>query len=713
MATRLEIAHGLIAERDRSSTSGDTVSVTRPSTGSKTRTKGFLYLVVGTTVRGPRAREATALVAETIGHEYYYDESAGVPVCLEKAIRAADRRLRGSREVAGMPPGSIGVAAAVVRNNELYMATAGPVEAYLARGARLLMPDRGAPGGLPSDETRPIEVWRGELSLGDAVLLVTGNVTQTVGSEELKSAVLTLHPQAAAEHLHHLFVAAGGEGSDGIIVIEARELTTRSQRAAGPSALPGVYGDLSGAAGTASAMTSGSAVLGSRGLGLSVDGIMDRLWEAMPHRPARAHGVQARTSRAETQRRAAMGALAIVAVVFLLGVIVILVPRGGDAVPVERVASGDSALSVALDRTDRADNLLGTEPDAALEFYREAWDEVSGARASGLSAPALDELERRVRAGMDRLYGAHTLEPETIVAFKGDADPIDLAEDSRKGALYIDRDLPGIVRVNPANGKSTDIVLEGDKPASGGNLRIGTPLQLEDAGPHVIITDDQARPWRWSPSNANGSGTLARVTLQGDPTFAEDHGDVAAYMPSTGGYRIYVADPAQNQVMRYQQTLDGSSFVGSGYLATPSSDVADFAQLYVDYDVYALMENSVRRYHIEKYDGAFALEEPPDATDLRPGHDYRRLTGRGTAASDGRLYIYDAEHGRVVGFSKADGSYVGQWAPALGDESMEDLRGMYVIPGKVTRKKKQETRAPDTLVWVTPTGLYRAVLATA
>ena len=113
MATRLEIQHGLISERDRLSTSADTVSVTRPSTGSKTRSKGVLFIVVGSAIPGPRAREATKLVAETIRHEYYYDESAGVPVCLEKAIKAADRRLRSSREGAGLPPGSLGVAAAV------------------------------------------------------------------------------------------------------------------------------------------------------------------------------------------------------------------------------------------------------------------------------------------------------------------------------------------------------------------------------------------------------------------------------------------------------------------------------------------------------------------------------------------------------------------------------------------------------------------------
>jgi hypothetical protein len=713
MATRLEIAHGLIAERGRSSTSGDTLSVTRPTTGSHTRTKGILFLVVGTGIRGPRAREATALVAETIRHDYYYDESAGVPICLEKAIRGADRRLRSSREGSGLAPGSVGVAAAVVRNNELYLATAGPVEAYLARSARLLMPDRSSPTGLPSDESRPIEVWRGELSLGDAVLLVSRNVTETVGSEELKSAVLTLHPQAAAEHLHHLFVAAGGEGSDGVIVIEARELMMRGQRGVGPSALPGVYGDLSGAGSSTGGAALGSAMLGTQHTGFSLEGLIDRLWEAMPHRAARAQGLVPRTSRAETRRRAAMGALAIVAVVFLLGVFVILVPRGGDATPVERVASGDSALSVALDRAERADNLLATEPEAALEYYREAWTEVARARATGLSAPALDELERRVRTGMDSLYGAHTLVTETIAKLPDGADPVDLVEDSRKGALYIDRAIPGIVRVNTSNGKSNEVVLEGDKPASGGNVRIGLPTQLEDGGSHIVITDDQARPWRWSPSNATGAGTLARITLQGSPTFAEDHGDVAAYTPSTGGYRLYVADPAQNQVMRYQQTLDGSAFSEpSGYLTTPSAEVADVGQLYVDFDVYALIEDTVRRYEGGKYDGAFMLAEPRDIEDLRPGHAYVRMAGAGTANSGGNLYLYDEVHHRIVGFEKSDGSYLGQWLPGEDGPQMDDLRGMYVIPGKVVKKRRQETREPDTLVWMTPEGIYRSVLAT-
>ena len=39
---------------------------------------------------------------------------------------------------------------------------------------------------------------------------------------------------------------------------------------------------------------------------------------------------------------------------------------------------------------------------------------------------------------------------------------------------------------------------------------------------------------------------------------------------------------------------------------------------------------------------------------------------------------------------------------------MDDVRGMYVIPGKAVKKQ----RDPDTLVWVTPEGIFSSVLAT-
>jgi hypothetical protein len=705
MATRLEITHGLIAERDRLSTSADTLSVTRPTTGSKTRSKGVLFVVVGSTLSGPRAREASALVAASIRHEYYYDESAGVPVRLEKAVKSADRRLRSSREGAGLPPGSLGVAAAVIRNNELYLATVGAVEAYLVRSARLLMPDRSAPAGLPSDDSRSIDVWRGELSVGDELLLVSRNVTETVGTEELKSAVLTLHPQAAAEHLHHLFVAAGGEGSDAIITIEAGEATTRSGGRGAPVVVSDAYGDLPNVMSEPVGGAVGATLLGARG---AVDGVVDRMWQAMPRRHTKAHQVEPQTSRAETQRRAAMGLMALVGVIFLVGLVVILVPRGGDVTEVEQIAGSDNALASALDSTDRADNLIDAEPDAALEFYRSAWSEVERARSTGLSAPALDQLETRVRSGLDSLYGAKVPVIERVTALPQGTDPVDLVEGSRKGAFYIDSESSIVERVNLKNGKISDVVHEGDKP-SGSSKAIAGPTQLAAAGPDVVIVDDQGRPWGWRSSNSAAAGTLRKITLQGgSPTFLPGHGDVEAYDPDFGDYRMYVVEPELNQVMRYQQTFDRSAFSPpSPYLASQTAEVADFVQLYIDFDVYALIDNTLRRHTFGKYDGAFALGDPPDGDDLRRGSDYQIVAGSGTSATNGRVYLYDSRHDRIVGFSKADGSYLGQWAPKIGGTEMADIRGMYVIPGDVNKKGK---RKDDTLVWITPDGVFRAVL---
>src|ERR687895_719838 len=225
MTSRLLLRYGLVAAEDRLSGSADTVLVTEPATGSKSRTKGNLYLVVSTAGMGGRAREATALVADTIRRDYYYDESAGIAVCLQKAFRSGSRRLRTSREGHGVAAGSIGAAVAVVRGNELYVATTGDAEAYLVRAARLLMPEPEPGAGLPAADSLRVDVWRGDFSVGDSLLLVARNLVDVVGTEELKNAVVTLHPQSAVEHLHHLFVAAGGEGSDAVLAIEATEVS--------------------------------------------------------------------------------------------------------------------------------------------------------------------------------------------------------------------------------------------------------------------------------------------------------------------------------------------------------------------------------------------------------------------------------------------------------------------------------------------------------
>ncbi|HET9681161.1 MAG TPA: hypothetical protein VFP19_03910, partial [Candidatus Limnocylindrales bacterium] len=189
MAHRLQMKLGVVPEADRLPDSPDTVLHVEPRVGAQTRTKGHLYLLVTSRVPGPRAREATRLVADSIRAEYYYDESAGIRVCLAKAIAAANRRLGHARERTALGAasaegsGPIGVAVAVVRDNELYVCTVGPAEAYLSRGARLsTLPDPHRDRGLPAADLEP-DVWRGEVNVGDQLLLVSPTVSERLGPE--------------------------------------------------------------------------------------------------------------------------------------------------------------------------------------------------------------------------------------------------------------------------------------------------------------------------------------------------------------------------------------------------------------------------------------------------------------------------------------------------------------------------------------------------
>src|SRR5262249_4855837 len=122
--------------------------------------------------------------------------------------------------------GPVGIGIAVVRNNELYVATIGPAEAYLIRQARLsTLPDPNRERGLPTGDLEP-DVWRGEINVGDSLVLVSPNVMSKLGPDELKDAMVTLHPQPAMEHLHHRFSAADGTGSDAMIAFEATEVAS-------------------------------------------------------------------------------------------------------------------------------------------------------------------------------------------------------------------------------------------------------------------------------------------------------------------------------------------------------------------------------------------------------------------------------------------------------------------------------------------------------
>ena len=720
MGPRLELKHGLVAEADRLSTSADAMLVTEPATGSKVRSKGNLYLVVSSARIGGRARDAAALVADTVRREYYYDESAGVPICLEKAVRSANRKLRGSREGGGLPPGSLGIAIAVIRNNELYVATIGSAEAYLVRAARLLVPDHTQQPGLPADDALRVEVWRGEIAVGDSLLLVSRNLTEVVGTEELKNAVVTLHPQSAVEHLHHLFVAAGGDGPDAVLAVEATELVSaRGDRRLAPvGSGTDAFGEMPGGpipggdqvAGAAAAVTgafSGAADSVTGAFGHAVDKILD----LMPRRTRSARGVASQVSRRESQRRAAFAMLGLLGVVLVLGLAIWLLPRGRET-PISQTSSGEQAYLAAQDAADQGGRLLSGDPVQATSLLRQAWTELQHATTSGIPASRTAPLEAEIRAGLDSLYQSAAPKTQTLYAFDDPQDIKAMTVGPRGDAYFIGRASDGsgssVYRVDTKRDRVWEIVKTGDN-GSGSGEGIATPRLLTAQADDLLIVDGRGDLWRWRQYDDKAGGSLNRRRIPGEQVWGNDVLDVATLLVSLrqGSYNLYVLDPSLDQILKYAPTLDGNQFlVPDDYLSTPDEHVADYIRLYVDRDVYTLTSSNVVK-HSGGRPQSFSLANPPDDGDLRPGHQYKLIDGVGLVAS-GRLYVYDKKWGRILVFAKSDGAFIEQWSTTGALPSMADVRGMYVTQPATS---KGQSKAPAARVtWATNDGIFKSQL---
>ncbi len=722
MGPRLELKYGLVAEADRLSTSADAMLVTEPATGSKVRSKGNLYLVVSSGRIGGRAREATGLVAETIRREYYYDESAGVPICLEKAVRSANRKLRGSREGSGLPPGSLGIAIAVIRNNELYVATIGSAEAYLVRAARLLVPDHAQQSGLPADDALRVEVWRGEIAVGDSLLLVSRNLTEVVGTEELKNAVVTLHPQSAVEHLHHLFVAAGGDGPDAVLAVEATELVSArsGDRRLAPSGVSSdAFGEMPGGpipggdqvAGAAAAVTgafTGAADSVTGAFGHAVDRVLD----LMPRRTRSARGVASQVSRRESQRRAAFALLGLLSVVLVLGLAVWTLPKGRE-VAVSNISSGEQAFLSAHDSAAQGTRNLSGDPVQARTLLHQAWTDLQHAKTSGIPPDRTALLEATIQDGLDKLYLNGDPKTASLYEFDGPQDVKAMTIGPRGNVYFIapasDGTGSSVWRLNDKATRAIEIIKTGDGKGDG----IATPRLLAAQAADLLIVDSRGDLWRWNQYTDKADGTLSRRNIPGEQVWGDDVRDISTLLVSLskGSYNLYVLDPSLDEILKYAPTYAGNQFASESsgdysYLSTAEETVESYLRMYVDGNLYTLTDSNVVKHNSGRTQD-FELATPPDDADIRPGHQYRLIDGTSTSGVSPKLYVYDQKWGRILVFLKSDGSYVEQWSTRGKLPSMGDMRGMYVT--QPTSKPGAETK-PAVVTWATPEGIFRSQL---
>ena len=720
MAVRLQMKLGLVPEADRLPDSPDVLVVVEPTVGSVARTKGSLFLLVTGQGTGNRVAEAARMVAETIRSDYYYDESAGIRVCIRKAIQIANKKVSQMRDRLPMSAdgaaGPIGIGLAVVRGNELYVATVGPAEAYLIRHARLsTLPDPHREQGLPTSDLEP-EIWRGEISVGDSVVLVSANVIARIGPDELKDAMVTLHPQSAMEHLHHRFIASDGTGSDGAIAFEATEVAATSRQrtlvpvkppeplAANPDGSPIPLADnvadgvAAVQAGAGRARTAAGSWFGRT---------LARLQDLLPRRSTKRRRVNPVSARRESQRRAAVAGLAFILVVSALGLGVYFFGGSrGEKQSIDSVTVAQRAFQAAQADVQAVFgpgiDLVANDPTNATRLLTDAYNQLATASNAGVPDVTVAPLRSQVTAGLDRIYQVRTVGAKLIFSFEKaipNANLTDLIQGPDGAPYALDTATKTVYRIDIKARKATPVLKNGQVVAG---TKAAAPKMLAVGGPDLLILDSKNVLWRWRPADAHGAGTLTKVAVNGSSGWGTDIKAIGTFIrggADNGLYNLYVVDPSEKQILRYSPAADGSGYpaAATGFLATAQT-LDDVEAMYIDGDIYVAEGGKLARY-VGGQSAGWTANDPGD-TILRPAPQYSQLTSPGARGS-GTLYAYDAPNARIVALDKASGTFKEQYR-YVANPGWHDLRGMYVVAGV--------NGDPATLYWIDGKHLYASVL---
>lgn len=546
----------------------DVILVHEPEIGATLRTKGRLYFLGEAPSGSPGAIALARELAQLARDEYYYDLSAGIEVSLRKALRNANRRAAERlKEMRGAP--LLHCACAVVVGGEAYAARIGASQVFLVRHARLFLPGE-EPGELADFVHRTTtreasslgaepdllpSIWRQKIEAGDTLILASGALIEGLGAETLKTAAVTLHPRAAAEHLHNRFVAEGLSGSDSVLLIEVAATSGAASRVVSAPAQVTTPAEVAAAetirtrldwlwrkrprVGTAAKAVAGpaaTAVTKSVAIGLE---LMPRRGAPLPRVPDTARHRLARQRRLTT-----IFAAALLAITIGIAGIVLRDYQANQVVADHRVA------------------VLAVEEDIA-----------AARRLMAQQVPDLERAKERLAsaaARADRLPRSTAAEEQRIAAFHGE---IAVLRDRLSGvSLDLGRIAPGarpaqlaatangIYAADPGAGRLWRIF--GDPVEAGvvlrkGQLNAGAPLAVAAVDDVVYTIDDQRRVWK-----AEGN-TIVDVT----PPDTDKWKSVSGLAMFVGN--LYVLDTVSGQLWKHEPGRTGRFGAAVPFIAAP------------------------------------------------------------------------------------------------------------------------------------------------
>jgi hypothetical protein len=716
MGNRVTTRIGLLPADEQAPGSADLAVFHEPLVGSQARTKGNLYLLAQVTGTASGLRRAAADSLEAIEREFYYDLSAGIAVSLARAMRVANRRLFHGRVRYGIGRhGGVSVVALVIAGREAHVAKVGPAAAVVVRERRMyeVPPPPAAEDEDPRVRRRRVAAtlgeapdveayaWQGEVTAGDSLALVSRNLAHVIGVAELRRSMAALRPSSAVEHLHHLFTARRGDGSDGIMIIELLEVPSTvpprrlepvrpAEPLAGlPDQSPVPLADAIGHLGHQLAAAGGRL---RRGGWAALVRTVAWIYAFVPRRRTAYPRRISRTAVRDAGRRRRVGMAGIAVSALLLATAGMLGDIAGPSpteaiqraeVAREAVAAAQQALE-EVERTVQGAGLVERSPDAARELLNQAHLALGRARAAGVDAGSLLDFQHRVDAGLDLLYGVTRIgDVRSVVELSELAEGASASRmvTASDGTLWIVEPVSGqVLRADPSTGSVALIYRAGQVLDNG---TAGQPWLITSAATDVVVIDRERQAWRIDlrEQMPRRMALAAPEKIGTDPLVGS-----VQHRPPLEVFTLYVVDRRAGTIWKWTP----EDVIPVDYLAPPEAfllaepDLPPEAarDVRVDTDLWLLHADTVTKVSfgtpLPQID--YALGRPPDV-ELRPTLDYRFIDAAVIGDRE-LLYVYDAANARIVAFARGDGSFVRQWmAPSAADGPgpLADVRGLTVI----------------------------------
>ena len=216
----------------------DFVLVHQPQDDDDLRLSGRLYIVADGEGGGTRGQIASRYAAQKVMHEYYTDNEPDLGLRLRRAIERANGDLyKYAQEQPELVRLGTTLVAAVVRGEQLHVASVGDSRAYLIRDGQIhqitrdhtlvqQLVDEGAISpeeahehprrdvvlrAIGSQPEISVDVFDARLRADDALLLCTDGLTRYIHEDEITRIVATSSPRHAAESLVQKAVDRGGK----------------------------------------------------------------------------------------------------------------------------------------------------------------------------------------------------------------------------------------------------------------------------------------------------------------------------------------------------------------------------------------------------------------------------------------------------------------------------------------------------------------------